>query len=141
MIDFGADRPVHKQLADLVRADIAAGRLQPGDLLPSESRLVQIHGVGQMAVRQALRVLRGEGLIVTIKGRGSQVAGGPREPYPVEPGSTIVFRMPSPDERAQLGGVPEGVPVAEIRPPGKGRHRKLIRGDRYTLEIPEGPDA
>ncbi|MGW0486200.1 GntR family transcriptional regulator [Nonomuraea sp. NPDC003214] len=140
MIDFGADRPVHKQLADIIRADIAAGRLKPGNALPSESRLQQIYGVGQIAVRQALRVLRGEGLIVTVKGSGSTVAGGPREPYNVEPGSNVVLRMPSPDERAQLGDVPEGVPIAEIRPPGKGRHRKLIRGDRYQLVFEE-PDG
>lgn len=141
MIDFGSDRPVHKQLADLIRADIKAGRLKPGDPIPSEARLRQQYELGQMAVRQALRVLRGEGLIVTTKGRGSEVAGGPREPYPVEPGSTIVLRMPSPDERAQLGGVPEGVPVAEIRPPGKGRHRRLVRGDRYSLEVPGDDEA
>ncbi|GAA3306074.1 GntR family transcriptional regulator [Nonomuraea dietziae] len=124
---------MHKQLADLIRADIHAGRLKPGAQIPSEARLVQIHGIGQMAVRQALRLLRGEGLIVTIKGKGSAVAGGPREPYPVEPGSRVVLRMPSPDERRKLGDVPEGVPVAEITPPGKGRHRKLVRGDRHEL--------
>lgn len=141
MIDFGSDRPVHKQLADLIRADIASGRLKPGAALPSEAQLRQRYELGQMAVRQALRVLRGEGLIVTIKGKGSEVAGGPREPYQVEPGSTIVLRMPSPDERAKLGGVPEGVPVAEVQPPGKGRHRKLVRGDRYRLQIPGGRDG
>lgn len=124
---------MHKQLADLVRADIQAKRLKPGDKIPSEARLGQIHGIGQMAVRQALRLLRGEGLIVTVKGKGSIVAGGPREPFEVEPGSTMVLRMPSPEERRKLDDMPEGVPVAEITPPGKGRHQQLVRGDRYQL--------
>jgi hypothetical protein len=49
------------------------------------------------------------------------------------PGSVVVLRMPSPEERRKLDDMPEGVPVAEVTPPGKGRHRRLVRGDRFQL--------
>ncbi|WP_424536916.1 hypothetical protein ACOZ38_45110 [Sphaerisporangium viridialbum] len=31
-------------------------------------------------------------------------------------------------------GVPEGVPIAEIRP-GSRKHRRLLRGDKYDLIV------
>lgn len=136
MIDFGADRPVHRQLADLLRADIRSGKLAPGASLPSQARLMQIHGVGQVAVRQALRLLAGEGLIVTEKGREARVAVYDRKPYRVPKGARVVFRMPSPEERRELrdagGDVPEGVPVAEVHTGPRAR-RKLVRGDRWEI--------
>jgi hypothetical protein len=50
---------------------------------------------------------------------------------------TVIFRTPSPDERRHLDDMPERVPIAEVRPPGKGRHRRLVRGDRYQFVFAE----
>ena len=96
MIDFGSDRPVHRQLADIIRADIAAGRLEPGRALPSEGRLMQEYELGRVAVRQALGVLRSEGLIVTVKREGSYVRPqAPVERVVVEGPAEVTARMPS----------------------------------------------
>ncbi|MGV9532441.1 winged helix-turn-helix domain-containing protein [Streptosporangium sandarakinum] len=147
MIDHGADRPVHRQLADLLRADIAAGRLKPGEMLPSQARLMQLHDLGPVAVRQALAILRAEGLIRTVKGEGSTVMVYDRQPYRVAAGADVEIRMPSPEERKQLRDaaageteMPEGVPVAVVKP-GPRKHRVLLRGDRWRLVFGDEPQS
>ncbi|MEV6152365.1 GntR family transcriptional regulator [Nonomuraea sp. NPDC052129] len=131
MIDFGSDRPVHRQLADIIRADIAAGRLTPGQALPSEGRLMQEYELGRVAVRQALGVLRSEGLIVTVKREGSYVRPqAPVERVIVEGPAEVTARMPSPDERRELD-IPEGVPVFVLSQPHK--RNRILPADRTAL--------
>jgi len=69
-------RPNHKQLlhwvADRVRADILEGRIKPGEWLRQE-RLAQDHGVSQMPVREALKLLAAEGLVEHVPYRGARV--------------------------------------------------------------------
>ncbi|MEV0282474.1 GntR family transcriptional regulator [Streptomyces sp. NPDC050610] len=79
-------RPPYQQAADAIRDDITAGRLKPGERLPSNRELEERFGVANMTARSALRVLRDEGLIYTVQGRGSYVTdtlppsdGSPRE--------------------------------------------------------------
>lgn len=59
-------------LADHLRQEILAGRLAEGSALPVERTLAASVGLGRQTVRDALRVLEIEGLIVTRPGR----AGG-----------------------------------------------------------------
>jgi DNA-binding GntR family transcriptional regulator len=66
--------PLHAQLADILRRAITSGQYQPRDPLPSESQLMGEHGVARGTVRQAIETLRTEGLVVTIRGRGTYVA-------------------------------------------------------------------
>jgi DNA-binding transcriptional regulator YhcF (GntR family) len=73
--------PQH-QLADLIRADIAAGRLAPGDPLPAVRRLAEMHGVAPNTAQQAIRALQRDGLIVTETGKGSHVADGAADKVP-----------------------------------------------------------
>lgn len=65
--------PPYQQLASILRDRIAAGEFRPGDALPSEKDLVQEHGLARETVRRAVKVLRDEGLVVTIPGRGTFV--------------------------------------------------------------------
>ncbi|SDL75065.1 regulatory protein, gntR family [Nonomuraea maritima] len=62
-----------ERVATGVLADIEAGRLRPGDQLPSEPYLQAAYGVGRAAVRSGLERLRRKGLIVTVQGSGSFV--------------------------------------------------------------------
>ncbi|MEU5833962.1 MULTISPECIES: GntR family transcriptional regulator [Streptomyces] len=67
-------RPPYQQAADEIRKEIKSGRLKPGEQLPSHRELQERFGVANMTARSALRVLRDEGLIYTVQGRGSYVA-------------------------------------------------------------------
>ncbi len=64
----------HRQLADHVRAQIAAGEFAPGMLLPTERQLMELHNLSGVTVRQAMDRLAGEGLIVRRRGKGTFVA-------------------------------------------------------------------
>ena len=64
--------PAYQALADALRAQITSGRLRPGDRLPTEPQLCRSAGVSRSTVREALRLLASEHLVVTARG----VAGG-----------------------------------------------------------------
>ena len=66
-------RDVYERLADELRNDIAAGRYQPGDRLPSTLDLMERTGVANLTVRGAYRVLVEEGLVESIPKRGFYV--------------------------------------------------------------------
>jgi DNA-binding FadR family transcriptional regulator len=66
----------YEQVAERLLADIAAGRLTPGERLPSERDLARRLQVGRASVREALAVLQNEGLLETRPGSGSFVAAG-----------------------------------------------------------------
>ncbi|MCI3240883.1 GntR family transcriptional regulator [Streptomyces spinosisporus] len=67
-------RPPYQHAADELRREIKAGRYKPGEQLPSYRELQERFQVANMTARSALGVLRDEGLIYTIQGRGSFVA-------------------------------------------------------------------
>jgi GntR family transcriptional repressor for pyruvate dehydrogenase complex len=64
--------PAYQLLADELRDDITSGRLQPGERLPPEPELCVRTGVSRSTVREALRLLASQHLIVTTRG----VTGG-----------------------------------------------------------------
>lgn len=64
--------PAYQVLADDIRAEITSGRLRPGDRLPTEPQLCARSGVSRSTVREALRLLASQHLIVTTRG----VTGG-----------------------------------------------------------------
>ncbi|MEV0631534.1 GntR family transcriptional regulator [Nonomuraea wenchangensis] len=66
--------PIYEQLARIIRNHIKAGDLEERQLVPSESSLQQEHGIARGSVRRAMEVLRKEGWVVTIQGRGTFVA-------------------------------------------------------------------
>ena len=73
MIDKDLDTPVYVQLADLLRAQIPDGSLAPRRPLPSIRTLTQTYGVADGTVKKAVAVLRAEGLVRTVRGRGVYV--------------------------------------------------------------------
>lgn len=66
--------PLYQQIAAILRDAIQAGEYGPGRVLPSETTLSQEFGVNRLTARKAVRLLVGEGLVVTVTGRGSYVA-------------------------------------------------------------------
>jgi len=65
------ERPRFRLVADELRRRILAGAIPPGSLLPSEAALIAEFGVARGTIREALALLRAEGLVVTEHGRGT----------------------------------------------------------------------
>jgi DNA-binding GntR family transcriptional regulator len=74
VVDHLDPTPLKVQLANVLRARIMSGDLAKGQPLPSESYLQQEHGVSRGTVREAVKILQDEGLVVTIQGRATYVA-------------------------------------------------------------------
>ena len=94
-------RPVYQQVAAQLRAAILDGELAPGHELPSERELCLRFGVGRTSVREALRALQAQGLVV---------AAGPTAPLRV---TAVDVLSEGPVGEAftallRLGGVPLG---------------------------------
>lgn len=66
--------PYYLQIADILRAGIAEGKWEPGQLIPSEASLGEMFAVSRTAIRQALAHLVSEGLLHKEKGRGTFVS-------------------------------------------------------------------
>ncbi|WP_333834248.1 GntR family transcriptional regulator [Rubrimonas sp.] len=89
------------EIRDSFGDDIAAGRLLPGERLPSESELCQRLGAGRHSVRRALGALAAQGLVKIEHGRGAFVA----ETTPIR--YTIDRRNRLFDELERQGHLPE----------------------------------
>lgn len=68
-----AKQPLYSQIADHLRSAIERGELAPGQRLPTEQQLMQLHDVSRNTVRLALGALTNEGLISSSQGSGSFV--------------------------------------------------------------------
>ncbi len=69
-----ARRPTRAGSAvERIVARIDAERLAPGDPLPSEARLMSDLGVSRVVVREALKMLEGQGVVEARGGRGTVV--------------------------------------------------------------------
>ncbi len=66
-------RPAYIRIADELRNGIRDGTHPPGSRLPTIAVLSAAHGVSDIVVRQAIAVLRGEGLVETRRGGGTVV--------------------------------------------------------------------
>ncbi len=90
-IDLGGERvmrPVRREtlavmVAEEIRRDILDGNFKVGEKLPPENELAQQLGVGRPTVREALRILEGEGLILFKFGEGAYVMGNVKNSYKV----------------------------------------------------------
>jgi len=74
MLYPGTEKPLFKQLRDVVLQMIEEGKYKPGDLLPSERELAEEYGISRVTVRQALNSLVQDGIIFKKQGKGNFVA-------------------------------------------------------------------
>ena len=69
-IDPTSDRPVYQQVADVLRRRVLDRDVAPGDRMPSETELMHEFGISRTTARLTYGVLRAEGLIDAVRGRG-----------------------------------------------------------------------
>jgi DNA-binding transcriptional regulator YhcF (GntR family) len=130
LVDPSSDRPLYKQLADLIRIKINDGEFAPGQRLPAQGDYVQEHHLSRDTVDRAMMVLRNEGLIVTARG-GSRVRP-PVTPtiLPLRCGK-ISARMPTERERNEHH-INDGVPVFVIKRDGPD---EIYPADRFEIKV------
>jgi GntR family transcriptional regulator len=66
--------PAYKRIQNVIRKQIEAAELKPGDLVASERELARTHDVSLMTARHALAGLEHEGLVERRRGAGTFVA-------------------------------------------------------------------
>jgi GntR family transcriptional regulator len=69
-------RSLALQVRDHLRERIVSAEFAPGDRLPSEAECAQEYGVSRTSVREALKLLEQEGLVVVRQGHGRFVSHG-----------------------------------------------------------------
>ncbi|MEO1193224.1 MAG: FCD domain-containing protein [Pseudomonadota bacterium] len=69
-----AQAPAYKRLCHAIEAEIMGGRLQPGELLPTESALAEAFALNRSTVREGIRLLEQSGLVERSSGRRLTVA-------------------------------------------------------------------
>jgi DNA-binding GntR family transcriptional regulator len=72
-VDPLSGEATYRQLARILRDRITSGEFPKGTPLPSAKTLAQEHGLAVGTVTRAVDVLRDEGLVVTVPGRGVYV--------------------------------------------------------------------
>jgi GntR family transcriptional regulator len=72
MVSMG--RPKHQEVRERILAEVTSG-LAAKDMLPTERQLAERFGVSRMTVRQALNGLRDEGVLHSVRGLGTFLAG------------------------------------------------------------------
>ncbi|MCW7942848.1 GntR family transcriptional regulator [Streptomyces hygroscopicus] len=113
------EEPLYWRIATELLSELREGAIPPGERLPGERQLASHFHVSRETVRQALQILRREGLVATDR-RGSHatLAGAtaelvPSGTFPVgaqdtEPGrATVTWEVPSPEHALALGLAPQ----------------------------------
>jgi len=145
MISRNSKVPLYHQLYELLRARIDAGDWQPGDMLPTESDLLETYSVSRNTVRQALDALVSDGLIDRHRGRGTFVAQPTIEQglsriisftedmqiRGLEPGTKVMVKelMPAPDSIAEKLGIAAGEELAHLE------RLRLADGEPLSVEF------
>lgn len=138
-----------REIAASVEAAVRAGRLLPGDSLPTVRDLAGELGVSPGTVAAAYAELRRRGLVATAGRRGTRVRGRPPLPaHPVTPSragiSDLAAGAPDPELLPALGPV-----LGRLEPPARLYGEapnlpelvELARGQLDRDGVPPGPVA
>jgi GntR family transcriptional regulator len=144
-----AEQPAYQAMADDLRARIATGEYAPGQQIPTLPELCALYSVSSTTVRNALRLLRDEGLLEMRSKAGTIVRAAPAvhrlphdryrshpepaTPYTADEGigwqefrlDKRFERVPADATLAELFGCPPGEPLL-------ARHFRFYAEDRPT---------
>lgn len=79
IISNSSGKPIYEQITDQIKAAIVSGELAEGEQLPSIRALANSLRVSAITTKRAYADLEAAGLIETVQGKGSYVAGGNAE--------------------------------------------------------------
>ncbi|MFF7871424.1 GntR family transcriptional regulator [Streptomyces qaidamensis] len=117
--------PLYRRIATELLGELHDGTVPPGERLPGERRLAGHFGVSRETVRQALELLRRDGLVATDR-RGSHAT---LPGLPVETPASLTFPVGA---RAAPGGVARATVTWEAPPADHAEALELAPG-RPTL--------
>src|SRR5258707_728595 len=134
--------PRYVAIADALAADIAAGRLHPGQWLPTHRHLAGALGVDLTTVTRAYGEARRRGLVDAVVGRGTFVRAAASEPARDErpPAVDLTMNLPPPPAGLRLSEqIARGLARVQSRPdlaqlmtygPSAGRNEDRAAGAR-----------
>jgi DNA-binding FadR family transcriptional regulator len=105
------------RVANLISQEIAAGRLKPGDQLPTEQVLATSLGVSRNVVREAVARLRADGMVESRQGVGAFLAR-------TAPAATLRIDPESLRDIGEFQSVFELRAILEIRAAGLAAERR-----------------
>lgn len=79
VISNASGKPIYEQICDQIKAAIVKGELAEGQQLPSIRALANSLRVSAITTKRAYADLEAAGLIETVQGKGTYVAGGNAE--------------------------------------------------------------
>ena len=79
IISSSGGRPIYEQITDQLKSAIGTGQLVEGEQLPSIRALASSLRVSAITTKRAYADLEAAGLIETVQGKGTYVAGGNAE--------------------------------------------------------------
>ena len=97
-LDYKSRKPLYDQLSESVERMAACGVLSEGSRLPSVRALAEELAINPNTVQKAYRMLEQNGIIQTVPGKGSFLAGG----------GAAKRRAKGPRRRGAAGGTPGG---------------------------------
>lgn len=109
MFDDGS--PIYRQIADRIKADVAAGRLAPDAQVMSTNQYAAFYGINPATAARAFTELVDEGVLYKRRGVGMFVSPGARENL-VDARRTRYFDDvlgPALTEAAAIGIAPEDI--------------------------------
>lgn len=79
LIDYKSRKPIYEQIIDNIKQLVVSGVLQRDDQLPSVRQLAQELAINPNTIQKAYAELERQGVIYSLKGRGSFVGSSLQE--------------------------------------------------------------
>lgn len=108
IISSSSGRPIYEQIFDQIRSAIVRGELAEGEQLPSIRALANSLRVSAITTKRAYADLEAAGLVETVQGKGSFVAGGNAELIREEQMREVEGLMARAVERGRALGLTDG---------------------------------
>ena len=140
MLQADSATPLYEQIANDIREQVAAGRYQQNEALPSEVKLCELYGVSRVTVRKAISELVDQGVVIKKHGKGTFITSHDylSSLYKFQGFSTICQRNRIPVRSHILSLAKETASPEDLVRLGLGRNEYVIHLERlrYADHVP-----